>query len=157
MVYAQSKYKFSLFHASTRLSSPLDLDGDNLYEVSGEVSDGQLKTPFNLRIQVLDPDANESIVSNSIQAEAENLNGWSESSCLVISLVLITHGYIILIWDGFMPAWMRTILSGFSRNPLVGFGRIIQHIPTSLSMMTTIRDGFLSSLKANPYATTIFA
>ena len=61
-------------------SSPLDLDGDNLYEVSGEVSDGQLKTPFNLRIQVLDPDANETIVSNSIQAEAENLNGWSESS-----------------------------------------------------------------------------
>ena len=66
---------------------------------------------------------------------------------LVISLVLITHGYIILISDGFMPAWMRIILSGFSRNPLVGFGRIIQHIPTSLSMMTTIRDGFLSILK----------
>ena len=44
MVYAQSKYKFSLFMHQPDFSSPLDLDGDNLYEVSGEVSDGQLKT-----------------------------------------------------------------------------------------------------------------
>ena len=75
----------------------------------------------------------------------------------MISLVLITHGYIILIWDGVYAGMDENNSLAFQGIPLVGFGRIIQHIPTSLSMMTQSGMDFYRALKANPYATTIFA
>ena len=51
---------------------------------------------------------------------------------LVISSVLITHGYIIHIWMGYAGR-DETILSGFSQS--LHFGIPLFNISTSLSMM----------------------
>ena len=108
-------------------SSPLDLDGNNLYEVSGEVSDGQLKTPFNLRIQKYSIQMQMKLSYQiPFRLRQKILTDGARVPGLVISSVLITHGYIIHIWDGFMPVWMRTILSfqGIPWLALVGLFNI---------------------------------